>query len=286
MDGCERPKFLVDANLPPAVASLIRTLGYNAAHVLDSGINLVNDRHILKRAVSDGYIIVTKDADFQQKIDHIRDREGELPPGIVKIRGNSRKEYEITTEGLTTPIVEMLRLIGHLAKEELGYLDVMIDRRGVSLRTWAKDIPEGEHLDEIRQIYDLEEKPEAEHLHEIRQIYDLEEKLEYYGRCAAIECYRRYGKDAVPGVDYKSILLEHGNLLKENLNYIKERIECAMKAGIGVSTFNSLSKVIFSNDNDFIHMIRSSDPEKSVLESMEFKTIEARVERRTKSRRS
>jgi predicted nuclease of predicted toxin-antitoxin system len=57
-------RFLVDAQLPPALARRIEALGHAAEHVADCGLATAADDAIRHRAVSIGAVIITKDEDF------------------------------------------------------------------------------------------------------------------------------------------------------------------------------------------------------------------------------
>lgn len=57
-------KFLVDAQLPPALACWLREAGHEAGHVEDVGLREANDGAIWAHALQTGAIIVTKDEDF------------------------------------------------------------------------------------------------------------------------------------------------------------------------------------------------------------------------------
>jgi len=57
-------KFLVDAQLPPALARWLREAGHEAEHVEDAGLREANDGAIWAHALHTGAIIVTKDEDF------------------------------------------------------------------------------------------------------------------------------------------------------------------------------------------------------------------------------
>ena len=58
-------KFLVDAQLPPALARHLVSLGRDAAHVEDHGLRHAEDPAIHAFARQHGYCVVTKDEDFQ-----------------------------------------------------------------------------------------------------------------------------------------------------------------------------------------------------------------------------
>lgn len=56
-------KFLVDNQLPVALASYLRNRGYDCQHVLDVGLATVSDSEICRYAEAEARIIVTKDED-------------------------------------------------------------------------------------------------------------------------------------------------------------------------------------------------------------------------------
>ena len=57
-------KFLVDHQLPPALARFIATQGHQAEHVRDLGLMEADDTVIWRHAVARGVVIVSKDEDF------------------------------------------------------------------------------------------------------------------------------------------------------------------------------------------------------------------------------
>jgi predicted nuclease of predicted toxin-antitoxin system len=57
-------RFLIDANLPPALCDVFRSRGYRAAHVHKLGMGQAPDLAIWKRCHRDKAVIVTKDRDF------------------------------------------------------------------------------------------------------------------------------------------------------------------------------------------------------------------------------
>ena len=58
-------RFLVDAQLPPALARLLSGLGHDASHVFDLGEVAMADGAIWKYAIEHNAVIVTKDSDFK-----------------------------------------------------------------------------------------------------------------------------------------------------------------------------------------------------------------------------
>ncbi|MBV2183918.1 MAG: DUF5615 family PIN-like protein [Rhizobium sp.] len=59
--------FLVDAQLPPALARWLSESGHDALHVMDCDMQSASDREIWDFAVNRGAVIVTKDEDFAQR---------------------------------------------------------------------------------------------------------------------------------------------------------------------------------------------------------------------------
>lgn len=57
-------RFLVDAQLPPALAAWLRSKGHEADHVVDVALAEAPDAAIWALAIAEGAMIVTKDRDF------------------------------------------------------------------------------------------------------------------------------------------------------------------------------------------------------------------------------
>ncbi len=82
-------KFLVDAQLPPALAGWLREAGHEAQHVEDVGLREAEDRVIWAHALQTGVIIVTKDEDFAE-----RSARETTTPVIVWLRvGNTTNRF-------------------------------------------------------------------------------------------------------------------------------------------------------------------------------------------------
>lgn len=81
-------RFLVDAQLPPALARWLESKGYPAEHVTDVRMTAASDAAIWDRAIKTGAYIITKDEDFA-----IRRNFSTMPcPAVVWLRiGNTRK---------------------------------------------------------------------------------------------------------------------------------------------------------------------------------------------------
>jgi predicted nuclease of predicted toxin-antitoxin system len=57
-------KFVVDHQLPPALARYLESQGHIAFHVRELGLKSVDDATIWRRAGADDLVVVSKDEDF------------------------------------------------------------------------------------------------------------------------------------------------------------------------------------------------------------------------------
>ncbi len=79
-------KYLVDHQLPVALARWLAAQGSDAAHVLDLGLEKASDADIWSRALAENRIVVSKDEDFF----HLANRFGD-PGRLLWLRvGNCR----------------------------------------------------------------------------------------------------------------------------------------------------------------------------------------------------
>ena len=60
-------RFLVDAQLPPALARWLAAQGHEAEHVCDKGMQAASDTAIWDCALASSAAIVTKDEDFARR---------------------------------------------------------------------------------------------------------------------------------------------------------------------------------------------------------------------------
>lgn len=99
-------RFLVDAQLPPALVRLLREHYHEAEHVTEIGPAHASDRDIWRYALEQGAVIVTKDEDFADMV-AISSREG---PAVVWVRvGNTRRAALLAWfEPLIDAIIEMV----------------------------------------------------------------------------------------------------------------------------------------------------------------------------------
>ncbi len=59
-------KLLFDANLPPKLVQRLADLYPDSAHVRSVGLERVSDQAVWRYAQAHGYVIVSKDSDFQE----------------------------------------------------------------------------------------------------------------------------------------------------------------------------------------------------------------------------
>ncbi len=110
-------KFLVDAQLPPALAGWLREGGHDAAHVEDVGLREATDGLIWEHALQIGAAIITKDEDFAARAARAI-KTG--PPVIVWLRvGNT------TNPALRAWFEARLRAIVELVKHGHRIVEVV-----------------------------------------------------------------------------------------------------------------------------------------------------------------
>ena len=98
-------RFLVDAQLPPALARWLAEQGHEAEHVYDIGLASASDRRIWDYAARQNAVIVTKDEDFVA----LR-TVATLGPAVVWIRiGNAG----------TRTLIERLAPVLHLVERSI-----------------------------------------------------------------------------------------------------------------------------------------------------------------------
>jgi predicted nuclease of predicted toxin-antitoxin system len=93
-------RFVVDAQLPPALARRLEALGYTAEHVADRGMASASDDVIRDYAARVGAVIVTKDEDFA-----IRRLLAEGPAVVWLRLGNSRRAALFARVGAELPAI-------------------------------------------------------------------------------------------------------------------------------------------------------------------------------------
>jgi len=98
-------RFLVDAQLPPALARLLSAHGLPAEHVMDLGMESASDAQILRHAAAKGYAIITKDDDFINLVTI----DPHAPPIVwVRVGNTSRRALLQWLEPLIPHIIDAL----------------------------------------------------------------------------------------------------------------------------------------------------------------------------------
>jgi predicted nuclease of predicted toxin-antitoxin system len=81
-------RFLIDANLPPALAYFLKKAGHQAEHVEEIGLRHAKDTSIWNYALEHSAVVITKDEDFEERLSH----SPETAPSVVWVRlGNTTK---------------------------------------------------------------------------------------------------------------------------------------------------------------------------------------------------
>lgn len=94
-------RWLVDAQLPPALATWLMAQGHTAEHVFDVGLCRASDAEIWKRATDTGAVIVSKDEDFSLRV-----QLEEAGPQVIWVRyGNTRQAELLRRFGEAWPDV-------------------------------------------------------------------------------------------------------------------------------------------------------------------------------------
>lgn len=98
-------RFLVDAQLPPALARWLAAQGHEASHVGDLGMQSASDTQIWNHALASAAVVITKDEDFAQ-----RKALAEGGPLVVWVRlpNTRRRELLVWFEDALPKIVAAL----------------------------------------------------------------------------------------------------------------------------------------------------------------------------------
>lgn len=99
-------KFIIDAQLPISLSNFLKWKGYDSIHTLElPDKNKTTDRQIIKLAIEENKIVVSKDYDFLESF--LLKSE---PPKLIMVKtGNipNKKLIEIFNKNLTT-IIKMI----------------------------------------------------------------------------------------------------------------------------------------------------------------------------------
>lgn len=75
-------RFLVDANLSPALTLMLAAPDHDAVHVTDVGLLTATDAAILEHARADGRVVITADSDFAMMLA----LSGADRPSVIQLR--------------------------------------------------------------------------------------------------------------------------------------------------------------------------------------------------------
>jgi predicted nuclease of predicted toxin-antitoxin system len=101
-----KPRFLVDAQLPPALADQLSSYGYHAQHVARIGLRAASDKAIWAHAKQSGMVLITKDEDFVSGA-----WRSDIGPQVVWIRlGNTTNR--VLWRALQERLPEILHALG------------------------------------------------------------------------------------------------------------------------------------------------------------------------------
>jgi predicted nuclease of predicted toxin-antitoxin system len=84
-------RFIVDAQLPPALARALERQGFGASYVFDMSLWSASDKTIWNRASDEAAVIITKDADFAA----FRATRKSGPPVVWLRIGNTANDFLI-----------------------------------------------------------------------------------------------------------------------------------------------------------------------------------------------
>jgi predicted nuclease of predicted toxin-antitoxin system len=84
-------KVLLDNGLPRGAVPILNAHQIDANHVGDIGLSSASDQSIMNKAISDGRIIVTLDADFHTLLA----LSGAIGPSVIRIRIEGLKAMEL-----------------------------------------------------------------------------------------------------------------------------------------------------------------------------------------------
>ncbi len=102
-------KFLVDNQLPAALARFLSSHGHDAQHVLDLQMDGAGDRDIWNYSTSEGSALVSKDEDFL----HLANREGASGAFVWVRLGNCRRQVLLDAFDRALPAIVTALQQGH-----------------------------------------------------------------------------------------------------------------------------------------------------------------------------
>ena len=102
-------KFLIDNQLPMALARWLAARGIDAVHVLDADLATSSDRQVWDHALAEDRIVVSKDEDFF----HLANRPGDTGRLLWVRMGNCRATALLARFETAWPGIEQSFTAGH-----------------------------------------------------------------------------------------------------------------------------------------------------------------------------
>jgi predicted nuclease of predicted toxin-antitoxin system len=102
-------KWIVDNQLPAALARWLAARGADAVHVLDLALDTTPDTEIWSRAAAEGRVVVSKDEDFF----HLANRDGDTGRLLWVRLGNCRTPALLARFEAAWPGIEQSFAAGH-----------------------------------------------------------------------------------------------------------------------------------------------------------------------------
>ncbi|MEW6226967.1 MAG: DUF5615 family PIN-like protein [Bacillota bacterium] len=115
-------RFIIDMPLSPKLSAWLATLGHDAVHAFECGLQTVPDSLVLERALAEGRIIVTADLDYTRLLALV----STTGPGPVLVRGGNYSDQEIQSL--------LKRVLLSLREEDLVQSIVVVDRTRIRRR--------------------------------------------------------------------------------------------------------------------------------------------------------
>jgi predicted nuclease of predicted toxin-antitoxin system len=115
-------KFLVDMQLPPALAVWLQQKGNDVKHAFDAGLGRASDEEILEAAIKEDRIVITADLDFPRLLALI----GVKGPGLILFRGGDFSEQQVKEL--------MTRVLNSIPADEFATSLVVVDKKRIRKR--------------------------------------------------------------------------------------------------------------------------------------------------------
>ena len=99
-------RFVIDAQLPPALARQLRSSGHEASHVYEIGLGAAADSEVWAHASTVGAVLVTKDEDFAHLV---RRETAEAAVVWIRLGNTTNRALWEALEPLCPDLIDALR---------------------------------------------------------------------------------------------------------------------------------------------------------------------------------